>query len=215
MIRGLFESKPGSRLATGSSSRRRPSPTSCSTTVATKVLVMLPTRYSAVGRSGVPVASSPTPAEWLRAAWWASLTRTMMPGTPVATTSLSAASSSVLVASMRGFAGGAAALAGVALSTTLDRTDAATASVDAVRRRWWCNLPLVIRAEATQVASGYGIHEISRGGGRDSGSGGGTMKDLGQVRTWGGRAAGKGRLRMSPKAASDRRREADQLLAGG
>ena len=60
----------------------------------------------------------------------------MMPGTPVATTSFSAASSSVLRASTLGVAWGVAALAEVTPSIRLARTVVATASLEANWGPW-------------------------------------------------------------------------------
>src|SRR5664279_4096388 len=60
----------------------------------------------------------------------------MMPGTPAATTSFSAASSSVRAAPMVGVGSWVAALAGLALSVRLARTVMARASFAEFRDRW-------------------------------------------------------------------------------
>jgi len=75
---------PGSSFCTLSSSDSRPSATSCSTTVAVKVLVILAMRTLSCGCMGWPVALSATPATTLETC---RPCRDVMitPGTPSAT----------------------------------------------------------------------------------------------------------------------------------
>ena len=85
---------PGSHRSTGSSSRRPALPTSCSTTAATNVLVMLPIRNRACRGTGrrLPTSASPlTPRQGPRSSW----TCARAPTAPVATTSSSRRCSSV------------------------------------------------------------------------------------------------------------------------
>src|SRR3954471_8113744 len=80
---------PGSQRATVSSSASVPSPASCSTTVATKVLVTLPTRKRSRGRIGRRVARFLYPLT-SRSERRPSRTSAIAPGAPLLTTASSA-----------------------------------------------------------------------------------------------------------------------------